>query len=443
MNDSRGKDLTDWKEHFSSAVQYPIRSWLEFGATRTESGINTHGACLYCKKKVQIPAEVPLLQAPQQCGGRRRNSVGTEGNQWRAEQPTVARLPTSLSWAPCPDSLLPVGGGGRIDFPPPMAPPLRNPLPETALANRQTIISRWKRNGDASFPLISFNWGGNLSGRVTKVDERCLSGVDVDFSLSNICAVAKLGDCLNEISGESRVSARHIRNIVLEKREHLITGLRCWRSKAPELAGQVIDYHSMGVIPVYRGGAPPTPRVRGFPYKPKQSLEIMEKLRKDVRQGRISVCATKSISDYDQLVCTPPTLVTKKLPDRTLSTEMRLISDARLVDNFRHKEDYPQCANPSLSDLATTIEYLDRCFPGFPRGVTKRDVNDAFKRVAPHPYCVGILRTEFPGQELGWISILFLCGWLSRSCGLLRRVISKHVPAWSLLSTVFAARSLR
>ena len=238
----------------------------------------------------------------------------------------------------------------------------------------------------------------------------------MEFGLPNICEEAKLGDYLDEISGEARISARHIRDIALIRREHLLTGLRCWRSKAPELVGQVIDYHSRGVIPVYRGGVPQTPSVRGFPYKSKQSLEIMEKLWENVRLGRILVRTTKSISEYDQIACTPSTLVTKKLPDRALSTDMRLISDVRLVNNFCDKEDYPRCINPTLSDLATRVEYLDRCFPGVPRRVTKRDVDDAFKRVASHPDCVAILRAEFPGQEPGLdFDIIFM--WLALPFG--------------------------
>ena len=114
---------------------------------------------------------------------------------------------------------------------------------------------------------------------------------------------------------------------------------------------------------------------------------------------------------------TPSTLVTKKLPDRTLSTQMRLISDVRLVDNFCDKTDYPTCLNPTLADLAKRVESLDRNFPGIPRRVTKRDVSEASKRVATHPDCVSILRTEFPGSELGlardivfmWLSLPF--GW--------------------------------
>ena len=140
VNDIRRKDLTDWKEHFSSVVHYPVRSWVEFGETRTESWITAPGDCLYCKKKVEIPVEAPLLQAPHQRGGMRRNSMGAEGTNWRAEQPVVSRIHTSLSWAPCPDSPLSVGDDNRIDLPPSISPPLRNSQPETILEQRGAII---------------------------------------------------------------------------------------------------------------------------------------------------------------------------------------------------------------------------------------------------------------------------------------------------------------
>ena len=273
--------------------------------------------------------------------------------------------------APSLDSPVSEGNDAQLNLPPLIAPPLRNSAPETILEHRAATINRWRGNDHASFPLISFNWRGNLSKRITTSARHYLASVDVDFSLSNVCEVAKMGDRLNDMSGEVRISARHIQGLILKKRDPLLAGLKCWRDKAPELIDQAMDYRNRGVIPVYRGGQPPTPRARGFPYKPKQSLEIMEKLWKDVRLGRMLVCTTRTISEYDQLVCTPSTLATKKLPDRTLSTDMGLISDVRLVKNFRDKEDYHRCINPSLADLSTRVGYLDRCFPGAPRKVTK------------------------------------------------------------------------
>ena len=90
--------------------------------------------------------------------------------------------------------------------------------------HRLATIGRWSRNGDASFPLSSFNWRDNISREIATVAQKFLDSVDLEFSLANGCSVAHMGDRLGEISGEVRISARHIHYIVLSKRAHLITG---------------------------------------------------------------------------------------------------------------------------------------------------------------------------------------------------------------------------
>ena len=305
-------------------------------------------------------------------------------------------------------------------------------------------MKRWSRSDNASFPLISFNWTDNLFPPLTSCDEKYLDGVDVECSIGNLVSIANLGDNLNRMAGEVRISARHIQGIILGKRTDLVKGLDDVSHVDPRLVEQVKGFHTRGVTPVYRGGEPDRPRVRGFPYKPGQGFEIISKIWKDVRAGRILICTTRTITEHDKIVCTPSTLVTKKLPGRTLSTEMRLISDVRLVNNFCDKNDYPACENPTLADLVQRVEMLDRNFPGVPRRVTKRDVSEASKRVSTHPGCVSISCTEFPGKDIGlahdivffWLALPF--GW-SASPGYFQtcaRVIAKLHCAHRPLSPV-------
>ena len=103
----------------------------------------------------------------------------------------------------------------------------------------------------------------------------------------------------------------------------------------------LVDYHTRGVIPVYRGGEQPAPRVRGFPYKKRQTADIISKLWKDVRDGRIASCSAETVSDYDKIICAPPNSGAKKLRIRPLPPEMRLISGVRRIKNFGEKLDYP------------------------------------------------------------------------------------------------------
>ena len=229
------------------------------------------------------------------------------------------------------------------------------------------------------------------------------------------------------MSGEVGIDARHIQGIAMGARATLVSKHDDVRQIDPPLVAKIQDYRTRGVLPVYRGAEPSTPRVRGSPYKHRQSFDIISKIWRDIRAGRILVCSTRTVSDFDKIMRTPSTLVAKKLPDRTLSTEMRLIADVRLINNFCDKTDYPACENPSLAGLAQRVGLLDRNSPDTPRRVTKIDANEAFRRVATHPDCVSILRTEFPGAELGHLLTSCCFGWHYRSDGQLRRVTANPV----------------
>lgn len=117
---------------------------------------------------MEIAVEVPLLQNPTQRGGRLRNSLGTEGAQWRTEEVNVEPITQSMYWIPSPSIPLAEGDDIRIDHPPIIAPPIRNSLPGTILNHRASVIARWSSSDDASFHLISFNWRDNLSTKCPK-----------------------------------------------------------------------------------------------------------------------------------------------------------------------------------------------------------------------------------------------------------------------------------
>ena len=90
-------------------------------------------------------------------------------------------------------------------------------------------------------------------------------GVDIYFRPANVCSVAQLRVKVYLFSGEVRISARHIQDINLPNRAGLIAGLNNAIDYNPVLAKHVIDYRAPGIIPFYRGGDPPSPRVRGPP----------------------------------------------------------------------------------------------------------------------------------------------------------------------------------
>ena len=117
-------------------------------------------------------------------------------------------------------------------------------------------------------------------------------------------------------------------------------------------ADKIIDIQTRGAIPAYRGSEPYVHRTMGLPNKRTQSLEMVTNLLEDVRNIWILVCSADSVSDYSSAVCTPSTKVPKRWPDRTTSTEIRLISDVRLVNHYCAKSGYPLCLNHTLGDIS-------------------------------------------------------------------------------------------
>ena len=115
---------------------------------------------------------------------------------------------------------------GIIPPPPIVSPPLRNTQHETALAYRASVINKWIRSGDASFPLISFNWRDNLSPRITSCDQTYLGAVGVEFSASNVWAVEQARGELNPLSGEDIISARSSQDINPKAKSKIVAGLK-------------------------------------------------------------------------------------------------------------------------------------------------------------------------------------------------------------------------
>ena len=209
---------------------------------------------------------MPLLQSNAQCGGMRRNSLETAGIQCRGASIECDHISHSTDWAASPITPLPLDVDTRV------GPPLIAPTPlgnkeDSILKYRAPIVERWHRSDNASYPLISFSWRDNIAASITKVADPYLKGVDLDFSVAIAWTVAQLCDRLNRSSGEVRISPMRIRGLNLDKRDAAVNGLREIHRLTPFLTHRVIDYHTRGVIPVYKGTPHPIPRVRGFPYR--------------------------------------------------------------------------------------------------------------------------------------------------------------------------------
>ena len=327
-------------------------------------------------------------------GGRRRNSAETECLQRLADVVEFGPIHLSLSWIPKPCAF--ARWRRRIYSPTALDCPASSE--QSTLYHRELpTFSRGKRSRSDNAPSrpISFKWRGNFSSKVSQLADRYLEEVDIGFSFLRVCAVPQLGDNLNLISCDARISARNIQNVNMSRTSGLVAGLKNTDEYNTTSINQAIGYRTRGAIPRYRGSASATPRIRGYPYKRHRSLEIMGKFRRGVRQGRILVFSTNAISGYDHMACPPSTLVAKKPTGRTLPNEMRLISDVRPVGDFCEKEDYPGVATPLRMTYRLEWGIWDEVPHGFPEEA-ERDMR------MPHLKELPLVRILCPFSQ--WIS---------------------------------------
>ena len=102
------------------------------------------------------------------------------------------------------------------------------------------------------------------------------------------------------------------------------------------------------------------------------------------------------------LIPTPATTAVEKLPDRTISADVRIISDLRLTNLLFAKEDYPAAHMTNKVEIAEGAVSSRRTWPQTEVVCCNRDFDDAFKRVRTHPDMCIILCAAFQINISSW-----------------------------------------
>ena len=118
-------------------------------------------------------------------------------------------------------------------------------------------------------------------------------------------------------------------------------------------------------------------------------------------------CASRGAPSSDEYCCPPSTTVAKKLPGHTLSSDKRLILDARRVNLCCSKQDYWPLKTPLVGDLTTRYCKLRASFPGLEVRGTKRDVDSAFTRIRVRQDGAVLFGTEPTSPTITGDSIVF------------------------------------
>ena len=122
---------------------------------------------------------------------------------------------------------------------------------------------------------------------------------------------------------------------------------------------------------------------------------MLREMWDSVMAGKMFVSTSDGIPGGAGHFCSPTTTVAKKLPDRTISSDLRLIWDGGRAHLRCPKGDYWQCETPSIVDLSARYCSLRTSFPGIPILGTKRDIDSAPTRVRLHPDGATMFGSDF------------------------------------------------
>ena len=166
------------------------------------------------------------------------------------------------------------------------------------------------------------------------------------------------------------------------------------------------------------------------------------------------VCGSNVIGGDNALIeATPSTLVLKRNPDRSWSSEKRAIADLRRISLFFDEKENCPVEIPTIQGIARSIISLQRRYPNTQVLLTKRDIKSAFRLIRLHPQMSKIMVTEFPGEIFG-LEEDIMCfygalpiGWsgspghFCRFSDAITRLHQLHGPSRPMWNSFFAFRS--
>ena len=125
-------------------------------------------------------------------------------------------------------------------------------------------------------------------------------------------------------------------------------------------------------------------------------------MRNDISKGRMFVCGSECIGGDDaKIEATPTTLVPIRNPDRSRSSDKRVISDLRRINLYFKNDSLYRAELPTVRDFARRIVALKRKFSLSDVVMAKRDIKSAFRLIRIHPHLSRVMVTEFSGHHFG------------------------------------------
>ena len=285
------------------------------------------------------------------------------------------------------------GAGRRVGGSPPSwseSPSPKKPRTGGAQENGRTVpVQTWKgfreEHLSAEVEEAAFNYVqviGNIQDKeadtwreVCQAGDRLLSGAGSVENAAKALWIAREQMGMNNLDGVNE-----------ERLDELLPG---------DLLSYLRDVRARGMPARFQGERT---RVRTQPHPRARANmnQVYEQLMKDVAKHRVLV-VNSAHEALQHTISSPFEAVPKMLPNRTLSKEVRLVHDQRMVNQGTDKTLHPPAVQPMHRQIVRRILWLKTRFPGVDVLLAKKDVAGAFRLLWVDPRDV-----ELFGGDVGW-----------------------------------------
>lgn len=127
--------------------------------------------------------------------------------------------------------------------------------------------------------------------------------------------------------------------------------------------------------------------------------QVYRQLMKDVAKHRVLVVNAEH-ENLSHTASSPFEAVPKMLPNRTLSTEVRLVHDQRNINGGTSKDLHPPATQPLHAQIVRRVLFWKSMFPGLPVVMAKKDVAGAFRLLWVDPRDVELFAGDVPWKPM-------------------------------------------
>ena len=164
----------------------------------------------------------------------------------------------------------------------------------------------------------------------------------------------------------------------------------------PDILDYLREIRRSGMPARYVG---PRERIKTKPHPRARACmgQVYRQLMKDIVQHRVLVVDADHTC-LSNTVSSPFEAVPKMLPNRTISTDVRLVHDQRRINAYTHKDWHPPAVQPLHQQIVRRILFLKARYPGVGVSLAKKDVAGAFRLLWVDPRDIELFGGEVPWE---------------------------------------------